>query len=149
MLKVNQSSSRADLKREIIYTPDAGVPRNVPLSQAVKVGNVVYLSSFVGINPKTRKIEGRTIEEQTRQSIKNCEAVLKAAGSSLKDVVRVMVLLKKPIDFDRMNREYAKFFRKDPPARTVVKIGAHLPNALISIMMTAVIGDPTTEPVFD
>lgn len=148
MLIVHRSSSGASLKREIIYTPDAGVPSNVPLSQAVKVGNVIYLSSFVGINPKTRKIEGRTIEEQTRQSIKNCETVLKAAGSSLSDVVRVMVLLKKPVDFDRMNREYAKFFPKDPPARTVVKIGAHLPNALISIMMTAVIAEPT-EPILD
>ncbi len=137
------------MKKEIIFSPDAGVPPNVPLSQAIKVGNVIYLSSFVAADPKTRKIVGRTIEEQTRRSIKNCESVLRAAGSSLNDVVRVMVLLKNPRHFERMNREYAKLFPKDPPARTVVKIGAHLPNALISIMMTAVVSGSGPETILD
>ena len=127
------------LRREVIKADKAGIPPGYPLSQAVKVGNVVYLSSTVGWNPKTNKIEGRTIEEQTRDAIKNCEEVLRAAGATLNDVVRVTVLLKNPKDYDRMNHEYAKFFPKDPPARTVVRIGAHLPNVLISIMMDAVI----------
>ncbi len=149
MFKVNTSPRRGVLKKEIIYTAEAGVPTNVPLSQAVKVGNTIYLSSFVGMNPRTHKIEGKTIEEQTRQSIKNCESVLKAGGSTLTDVVRVMVLLKNPRDFDRMNMEYSKFFPKDPPARTVVRIGAHLPNALISIMMTAVVSGSGEESVLE
>lgn len=149
MFKVYSCGCRGVLKKEIIYTADAGVPRNVPLSQAVKVGNTIYLSSFVGMNARTHKIEGKTIEEQTRQSIKNCESVLKAGRSTLSDVVRVMVLLKNPRDFDRMNKEYAKFFPKDPPARTVVRIGAHLPNALISIMMTAVVSGSGAESVLE
>jgi enamine deaminase RidA (YjgF/YER057c/UK114 family) len=76
--------------------------------------------------------------------------MLKAGGASLKDVVRVMVLLRHPKDFDAMNKVYATYFRKDPPARTVVKIGAHLPKALISIMMTAVLTDgKASHPVIE
>jgi 2-iminobutanoate/2-iminopropanoate deaminase len=127
------------LKREVIKTKKAGIPPNVPLSQAIKVGNMVYLSSTLGMNPKTLKVEGKNIEEQTRDAINNCREVLKAAGATLEDVVRVVVLLKNPEDFDKMNNEYAKHFRRDPPSRTVVKIGAQMPNVLISIMMDAVI----------
>ncbi len=139
-------ASRTRLKREVIKSANLPLPEGIPLSQGIKVGNVVYLSSMVAFNPTTMKIEGRTIEEQTRQSIKNCEQMLKAGGATLEDVVRVMVLLKRPGDFERMNKEYAKYFPRDPPARTVVKIGANLPNALISIMMTAVITGKTGEP---
>ena len=127
------------MKRKVVRTAKAGIPPNVPLSQAIKVGNMVYLSSTLGMNPKTLRVEGRNIEEQTRDAINNCREVLKAAGAKLEDVVRVVVLLKNPKDFDRMNHEYAKHFPKDPPSRTVVKIGAHMPNVLISIMMDAVI----------
>ncbi len=91
------------------------------------------------MNPKTLRVEGKNIEEQTRDAIKNCKEVLRAAGATLDDVVRVVVLLKNPKDFDNMNREYAKHFPKDPPSRTVVRIGANMPNVLISIMMDAVI----------
>ena len=127
------------MKREVIRTKKAGIPPDVPLSQAIKVGNMVYLSSTLGMNPKTLKVEGKNIEEQTRDAINNCREVLRAAGAALGDVVRVVVLLKNPEDFDDMNREYAKHFPKDPPSRTVVKIGAHMPNVLVSIMMDAVI----------
>ncbi len=131
------------MKREVINSPNLKVPKGIPISQVIKVGDVLYLSSMVAFNPKTGKIEVETIEEQTHQSIRNCQEMLKAGGAKLTDVVRVMVLLKKPEDFDRMNKVYATYFRKDPPARTVVKIGANLPKALISIMMTAVITDST------
>ena len=134
------------MKREVINSPKLKVPKGIPLSQGIKVGSVLYLSSMVAFNPKTGKIEAEGIQEQTHQSIRNCELMLKAGGASLKDVVRVMVLLKKPKDFEKMNKVYATYFRKDPPARTVVKIGAHLPKALISIMMTAVITDSTDKP---
>src|SRR5437870_2232581 len=129
------------MKREVINSPSVKVPKGIPLSQGIRVGNVLYLSSMVAFDSKTGKIEAKGIKEQTHQVIRNCTEMLKAGGASLQDVVRVMVLLKHPKDFDAMNKVYATYFRKDPPARTVVKIGAHLPKALISIMMTAVITD--------
>jgi len=89
------------------------------------------------MNPNTRKVEGETIEDQVRQAIQNCEAVLKAAGAELGDVVQVVVLLRDPVDFDAMNKEYVKFFPKEPPARAVAKFGVELPNVKVSFMMTA------------
>ena len=129
------------MKREVIYSAKVKVPKDIPLSQGIKVGNVIYLSSMVAFDPKTGKIEAKTIEGQTHQSIRNCREMLRAGGATLGDVVRVMILLKNPRDFEVVNRVYGTYFRKDPPARTVVKIGAHIPKVLISIMMTAVITD--------
>jgi 2-iminobutanoate/2-iminopropanoate deaminase len=127
------------MKKEIITVQDSPIPKGIPISPAVKVGNFVFLSGTAGVNPKTHKIDGKTIEAQTSQALRNCDSVLKAAGASLKDVASVIVLLKNPNHFDRMNREYAKFFPNDPPARTVARLGGKLPNLLVSIMMTAII----------
>jgi len=97
----------------------------------------VYLSGFTGVNAQTKQLAGDTIEEQTGQAIRNCESVLRSAGSSLHDVVQVVVLLSEPSDFDGMNREYAKRFPSDPPARMVTKLGVSLPKVKVSIAMTA------------
>jgi enamine deaminase RidA (YjgF/YER057c/UK114 family) len=84
------------------------------------------------------KPAGSTIQEQTRQAVRNCESTLKAAGASLDDVVDVLVLLARPDDFAGLNEEYAKLFLKDPPARAVSRFGVELPGILVSIKMTAV-----------
>jgi 2-iminobutanoate/2-iminopropanoate deaminase len=87
----------------------------------------------------TGALAGATIKEQTRQSLKNCEAVLRAAGATLDDVVEVGVLLANPADFAEMNEEYATWFPTAPPTRYVTKLGVELPGVLISIRMTAFI----------
>jgi 2-iminobutanoate/2-iminopropanoate deaminase len=91
--------------REVISTPDA--PSSPLYSQAVKAGQHVYLSGLVGIDPTTGDLAGSTAQEQTRQALTNCQAILKAAGASLEDVVEVGVLLTNPTDFTGMNDEYA------------------------------------------
>ena len=126
------------MTREIIRTSDA--PGSGLFSQAVKVGSTVYVSGIVGIDSKTNELAGSTIQEQTRQALINCESILRAAGVKLKDVVDVLVLLARPTDFAGLNEEYAKFFPADPPARAVAKLGVELPNVLVSIKMTAVLG---------
>ena len=125
------------MERKVIRTTEA--PSSPLYSQAVKVGNVVYLSGFTGMNPQTKQLAGDSIEEQTGQAIRNCEAVLKSAGSTLHDVVQVIVLLGDPVDFDGMNREYAKMFPNEPPARMVAKLGVSLPKVRVSIAMTAAV----------
>jgi len=125
------------MDKKVIYS--AGAPSSPLYSQAVKAGNFIYLSGFVGLNPATRQLSGETIEAQTGQAIRNCESVLKAAGSSLEDVVQVIILLSDPADFDGMNREYAKSFPSNPPARMVTKLGVSLPNVKVSIAMTAAV----------
>jgi 2-iminobutanoate/2-iminopropanoate deaminase len=125
--------------RQVIYTPQA--PGSPLFSQAIKVNSSVYLSGIVGIDPATQQLAGPTIQDQTRQALRNCESILRAAGARLEHVVDVHVLLARPGDFAGLNEEYARFFPADPPARAVGKLGVELPNVLVSIKMTAVVWD--------
>jgi 2-iminobutanoate/2-iminopropanoate deaminase len=127
------------VKKEIIRTPDA--PSSALFSQAVKVGSTIYVSGIVGMDPKTNAMAGSTIQEQTRQSLLNCENILRAAGATLENVVDVQVLLTRPSDFAGLNEAYTKFFPTDPPARSVAKLGVEMPNVLVSIRLTAVLSD--------
>ena len=125
------------MTRKAIRTPDA--PGSALYSQAIRAGNTLYVSGTAGIDPKTGQMAGATIQEQTRQALANCDAILRAAGAALENVVEVQVLLARPADFAGLNEEYAKFFPSDPPARSVAKLGVELPNVLVSIRMTAVL----------
>jgi 2-iminobutanoate/2-iminopropanoate deaminase len=124
------------MPKEVIHA--SGAPSSPLYSQAIKAGGLVYLSGFTGIDAATRQLAGETIEEQTRQAILNCREVLKAAGSSLEQVIQVTVLLSDPDDFEGMNQEYAKSFPKNPPARMVTKLGVSLPKVKISMAMIAI-----------
>ena len=125
------------MTRQVIRTPDA--PGSALYSQAIRAGSTLYVSGTAGIDPKTGQMAGATIQEQTRQALANCDAILRAAGAALENVVEVQVLLARPDDFAGLNEEYAKFFPSDPPARSVAKLGVELPNVLVSIRMTAVL----------
>lgn len=126
------------MKKEIIRTAEA--PSQSPLySQGVKIGSTIYVTGTLGIDPKTNQPAGATIQEQTRQALVNCQAILRAGGADLDNVVEVQVLLAKPQDFAGMNEAYAEFFRQDPPIRTTSRLGPELPNVLVSIAMTAVL----------
>ena len=121
--------------REIIRVPDA--PMSPLYSQAVRAGQHLYVSGMTGMNVTSGKLAGPTIQEQTRQALTNCKAILQAAGATLDDVVEIGVLLANPADFARMNEEYASWFPADPPARYVAKLGVELAGVLVSIRMTA------------
>jgi 2-iminobutanoate/2-iminopropanoate deaminase len=127
------------MPRQIIHTADA--PSNVLYSQAIKVGPTIYVTGVPGIDPKTSKVPGPTIQEQTRQALINCQSILRAAGATLANVVEVQVLLAKPDDFAGLNEEYVKFFPTDPPVRSVTRLGPELPNILVSIRMTAYLSE--------
>jgi 2-iminobutanoate/2-iminopropanoate deaminase len=126
-------------KKEIVRIPDA--PQSPLHSQAVKVGATIYVTGIASIDPNTNQPIGSTIQDQTRQALTYCEKVLGAAGATLDDVVEVQGLLAKPEDFAGFNEAYAKFFPADPPVRSVARLGPELPGVLISIRMTAVIGE--------
>jgi 2-iminobutanoate/2-iminopropanoate deaminase len=107
----------------------------------VKVGPNIHVTGMPGVDPKTNKVTGSTIQQQTRQALINCENVLRVAGAGLEDVVEVQVLLARPGDFAGLNEEYAKFFPVDPPIRSVTRLGPELPDILVSIKMLAVLTD--------
>ena len=124
--------------RHVITSPDA--PTSPLYSQAVKAGDYLYISGLVGVDVTTGAIAGPTVKEQTRQALTNCEAVLRAAGGTLDDIVEVGVLLANPSDFADMNEEYATWFPATPPTRYVAKLGVEIPNILVSVRMTAFLG---------
>jgi len=126
------------MPREIVTTPKA--PASPMFSQAVKAGEQLVLSGIVGIDPVSGALAGETIQAQTAQALKNCQAILEAGGARLEDVIEVGLLLTRPEDFDGLNEEYSRWFESHPPARYVARLGPEPPGVLISIRMTAFVG---------
>lgn len=123
--------------KEIISTEQA--PRAIgPYSQAVRVGNLVFASGQIPIDPATGNFVAGGVAEQTEQVMKNLTAVLKAAGLGLGQIVKTTVFLADMEDFSAMNEVYARFFRENPPARATVQ-AARLPrDARVEIEAIAV-----------
>ena len=108
-----------------------------PYSQAIRAGDFIFVAGQGGVDPATGKFVDGGVEEQTRQTLKNIDAILKAAGSSLNDVVKVSVFLKDVRDFQAMNKVFAEFFKEPPPARTTVGVEFVVPEMLVEIDVIA------------
>jgi 2-iminobutanoate/2-iminopropanoate deaminase len=116
--------------RKVICTTKAPLPRGV-YSQAIVSDGFVFVAGQAAINPKTNAMELGDVKSEARRTLENIRGILEAAGSSLRDVVRVGVFLADIKDFDAMNEVYKQFFPEDPPARTTV--GCQLPKIKIEI----------------
>jgi 2-iminobutanoate/2-iminopropanoate deaminase len=125
--------------RKVVRTANAPQPKGV-YSQAIVSGDFVFVAGQACVNPKTNEFEYGDIQSETRQTLQNISAILEAAGSSLKDVVRVGVFLADMKDFAAMNEVYKQFFTEDQPARTTV--GAQLPKIKIEIDCIAQVSEP-------
>lgn len=112
-----------------------------PYSQGYRAGDFIFVSGQGPLNPQTGKIEGNTIEQQTRQTLENIKAILKADGASMGDVVKVSVLLTDLGNFKPMNEVYKTFFSEPFPARMTYGAGLALPNMLVEIDAIAYIGE--------
>lgn len=111
-----------------------------PYSHAVKAGGQVFISATPGVDPATGQMAGPDVYTQTRQTLKNIQAMLVAANASLDDLVHVQVNLVDVTDFAEMNRAYAEFFSEPYPARTVIEISAlPKPGALLTMNAIAVV----------
>ena len=108
------------MKLEVISSPNA--PRPVgPYSQATRAGEFIFCSGQGGFEPTTGKLVEGGIREQTRQVLRNLEALLQAAGSSRSHVLKVTVFLHDWRYFKEMNEVFAEFFSENPPARSTVQ----------------------------
>ena len=116
---------------EKVYTSNA--PEAIgPYSQAVKVGNLVFTSGQIAIDPQTGNIDGETIEAQTKRVCENIAALLTAAGSDLKNVVKTTCFLRNMEDFAAFNAVYAEYF-VGKPARSCVAVRELPKNVLVEI----------------
>ncbi|HEV7904836.1 MAG TPA: RidA family protein [Pyrinomonadaceae bacterium] len=112
--------------REIVATEAA--PQAIgPYSQAIQVGDFVFTSGQIPIDPQTGAFVEGGIAEQTEQVLRNLAEVLRAAGTSLASVVKTTVFLADMNDFAAMNEVYARYFSNEPPARSTVQ-AARLPR---------------------
>jgi len=116
--------------RKVIRPLDAPRPGG-PYSPAIVADGFVFVAGQGPINPKTNEFELGDIRSETRRTLENIRAILRAAGSSTHEVVRVGVFLADLKDFDAMNEVYKEFFPEDPPARTTV--GVQLPKIKVEI----------------
>lgn len=107
-----------------------------PYSQAVLAGNLVFTSGQIPLNPESGLIEGQNITEQTHRVCKNLEAVLTAAGSSLKKTVKTVCFLSNMADFTAFNQVYAQYFT-EKPARSCVAVKNLPKGALVEVEVIA------------
>ncbi|NBW82911.1 RidA family protein [bacterium] len=117
------------MKKSIVHTDNA--PKAIgPYSQAITLGDMIFCSGQIPLDPQTMQIVGSEIEAQTTQVLKNLNAVLKAAGSSQEHVLKTTVFLKNFNDFQAMNKIYEEFFGANKPARSTVEV-ARLPRDVL------------------
>jgi len=122
--------------RKPIYSPK--LPRPVaPYSPAISANGFVFVSGQLGVDPKSGKLVGTTVEEQTRQALENIKTILEEAGLTLRDAVKVTVFLANISDFERMNQVYKTYFPEEPPARTTVQASPPVSGALVEIELIA------------
>lgn len=124
------------MNKEIISTAEAPAAIGA-YSQAVKAGELIFVSGQIPLTPEGELITG-SVAEQTRQALKNLEAILLEAGSSLSQVVKVNIYAADLEDFAEINRIYSSFFEDDPPARAFVEVSRLPKDVKIEISCTAI-----------
>jgi 2-iminobutanoate/2-iminopropanoate deaminase len=110
-----------------------------PYSQAIQAGNLVFTSGQLPVDPKTGELITDDIQAETRQCLNNVEAILAAAGTSLKNAVKLTVFIKDMNQFSKINETYAEFFPEDKPARSCVEVARLPKDANIEIEAVAII----------
>jgi len=121
-----------------IQTPDAPTPI-AHYSQAAVHQGTVYLAGQIGLNPKSEQLEQSSVEAEVEQALKNCAAVLEAAGSSPSQVFHVTIYLIDMSHFSAVNAAYAAFFGPHKPARAAIAVAALPKQARVEFSMTAAV----------
>ncbi|MBK9294154.1 MAG: RidA family protein [Oligoflexia bacterium] len=124
--------------KTIIETTHAPKPVG-PYSQAVKVGQFLFCSGQIAIDPKTNQVLKGTVQEQAKLVMQNIAAVLNEAGCGFEKVIKTTIFLKKMDDFASVNEVYGTFFKQPYPARSTIEVSALPKGVDVEIEVTAVI----------
>lgn len=125
------------MERRVVHT-DKVPPARVPLSQAIKAGDWIFVSGQLGMDPRTGRLAEGGIEAETRQVCENLKAVLETAGSSLGKVVKVTIYLADLGELLSMNTVFSEYFPQDPPARTTFQAAGLIAGARVEIEAMAI-----------
>jgi 2-iminobutanoate/2-iminopropanoate deaminase len=122
---------------KVVITTDKAPRSLATYSQAVKAGGFIFVAGQGPFDPISNEVVGVTIQEQTAQCLRNIEAILHAAGSSLDRTVSATFILGDPKDYAGMNEEWARWFPTEPPARQGAKLPVQIKGLKISIAVIA------------
>ena len=125
-------SVKEDIMKKEILSTDKAPSAIGPYSQGVKIGDLIYTSGQIPVNPATGEMES-DIRKATERSMNNVKAILEEAGSSLENIIKTTIFLKDINDFAAVNEVYATFFNENPPARSCVEVGKLPKDAVIEI----------------
>jgi 2-iminobutanoate/2-iminopropanoate deaminase len=124
--------------KHLIRTDRAPAPfQGAPYSQAVRFGELIFVSGQLGADPETGQIVDGGITEQTEQVMRNLSAILEEAGSGLKQLVKATIYLSDLGDFEAMNEVYAKYVGPEPPARATIQVAGLPSDVLVEIEAVA------------
>jgi 2-iminobutanoate/2-iminopropanoate deaminase len=126
------------MDKKIIQTSKAPDPIG-PYSQAVRAGNMIFISGQVAINPKTGNVEAKNVTEETIQVMQNLEAILTHAGLDFSNVVKTTIFLSDMTLFGEVNEVYGKYFTGDFPARETVAVKGLPKNVNVEISMIGIV----------
>lgn len=126
--------------KQVIYTEKAPKPIG-PYSQAIRTGNLIFLSGQVPIDPETGELARGDIREKTRRVLENLKGVLESQGLRMEDVIKVNIFLKDMRNFSPMNEVYATYFSSSPPARSTVEVSGLPKGSDLEIEAIATIPD--------
>ena len=118
------------MKRSVVHT-DKVPPLKIPLSQGIKVGDWIFTSGQIALDPSTGLAVSGGIEAETRQVCESLKAILEAGGSSLEKVHKVVIYVVDLSEVPAMNKVFNEYFPKDPPARTTFQAAGLLLNATV------------------
>jgi 2-iminobutanoate/2-iminopropanoate deaminase len=126
--------------KTVVRTEAAPAPfQGAPYSQAIRTGELVFVSGQLALKPGEKELTGGTIEEQTEQVFANLRAILEEAGTSLDRLVKTTVFLQNLDDFQGMNAVYARHVGDRPPARSTVEVAGLPSGALVEIEAVALL----------
>src|SRR2546430_2255706 len=126
--------------KKIISTPEA--PAAVgPYSQAIRIGNFVFCSGQIPLDPETGEIVPGDVNAQTRRVMENIAAVLRAEGLNFGNIIKTTIFLANLSDFQAVNELYGSYFKLDPPARSTVQVAALPKGANVEIEVIALAGE--------
>lgn len=126
------------MEKQIINTNQAPAPIG-PYSQAVKIGNTLYVSGQIALNPETNQLDNADIQTETKRVLQNLQAILHAAGTDLKNVLKCTIFVKDMNNFGLINEVYGTYFNTQPPARETVEVSRLPKDVGVEISCIAVV----------
>jgi 2-iminobutanoate/2-iminopropanoate deaminase len=126
------------MAKKVIYSTQAPEPIG-PYSQAMRAGNLVFLSGQIAIQQATGKLITANIEDETKQVMENLSEILKAAGTDFANVVKCTIFLTDMNNFPKVNEIYGQYFSTEPPARETVEVSRLPKDVNVEISCVALI----------